>query len=83
MSMYLIEMKLEERTEEYVIYSYGYPETVLDGRFKISLKDPMNSEILISTSDERVSHSGAMKALCKLIRLIQNEEIKEQEFYIA
>lgn len=77
----IVLMNLLEKNNDYVIYSYGYDENNLDGKIKISLSDPSNYVVLEESKDEHIGKLGTLKATCKLIKLIKNNEIKEKTSY--
>lgn len=69
-------MRLVEKTNDYVVYEYGSNFEKLDGRLKLSIKNPREDyEFLIESS---IGHMDGLKAHSKLARTIEKGEIPEK-----
>lgn len=77
----IVLMSLLVKTSDYVIYRYGYDKSNLDGEIKLSLKNPMNYEIIKQSNDKRINKSATMKAIIKLIKSIERNKVEEYICY--
>lgn len=73
----IVLMKLLDKTDNHVIYSYGYDEDNLDGKIKVNFKDPNNYEVLNECTDKRVGKRGTLIAACRIIKAISNNNLKD------
>lgn len=73
----IVLMKLLEKNKEFVIYSYGYDEDNLDGQVKVPLNNPLNYVILKESEDKRIGKLGTLKAINKIIKVIESNNIEE------
>lgn len=72
----IICMKLIEKTNDYVIYEYGSHFEKLDGRLKLSIKNPRKDYEFLTESS--IGHMDSLKAHSKLARTIEKGEIPEE-----
>ncbi|MGL4730338.1 MAG: hypothetical protein ACRCW0_01985 [Clostridium sp.] len=73
----IVSMNLLEKTNKYLVYSFGNDENNLDGKVRISLDNPKKFEVL--RESKLLSNECMMRGLVKSIRL----EIKDHIDYIS
>lgn len=73
---------LAEKNDNYVSYNYGYDSDNLDGQIKVYFNDPKsNYEVVKESKDKHIGKKGTVIVISKVIRAIEQNEIKEKLSY--
>ncbi|MFR2889250.1 hypothetical protein [Clostridium butyricum] len=73
----IVLLKLLEKNNNSVIYSYGYDEDNLDGKIEVFLNNPDEYKLIKESDDKRIGKKGTLIAISKVIRTVKNDKIKE------
>lgn len=77
MGKMIVLLNLLEKNDNYVVYEYGYDNSELNGKIKVYKNKEKSYQILSECKDIRVGRKGTLWAISQIIKMLNNNDLKE------